>query len=51
MVAILNEGHGCKTQFWMGTKLTMDEWVSDCCLMPTQPFSVTTWQEEQINFQ
>jgi hypothetical protein len=26
------------------------EWVSDCCLTPTQEFSAISWQE-QVNFQ
>ena len=26
------------------------EWVSDCCLMPTQQFSAISWRE-QVNFQ
>jgi hypothetical protein len=28
----------------------VSEWVSDCCLTPTQQFSDISWRE-QINFQ
>ena len=31
-------------------KLTIFEWVSDCCLMPIQQFSAISWRE-QANFQ
>ena len=39
----------CHSIYYLTIKW-VSEWVSDCCLMPTQQFSAISWQE-QVNFQ